>query len=95
MSKQQLITLIVLLHIGLSNSDLVPFSSWNIPKISSFANISLPSLRSQLAALRGAGDAQSDQLPASKLVGRWKKVKEVGQDQAMMQVCKFHHGIGS
>jgi hypothetical protein len=40
-------------------------------------------------------DAHSDQLPASKLVGRWKKVKEVGQDQAMMQVCEFHHRIRS
>ena len=59
---------------------------WSIPKIPSRLNITVPDLKSTFLSLKGAFGEYRAYPKASKLSGKWKKIEEVGQDQAMQQV---------
>ncbi len=64
------------------------FMPFNKPELLSRQNITLDRFRSGLLSLRSSMPTSLEPvgMPASKLSGKWKKIEEVGQDQAMVQV---------
>uniref|UniRef100_A0A7S0MMI9 Uncharacterized protein n=1 Tax=Cryptomonas curvata TaxID=233186 RepID=A0A7S0MMI9_9CRYP len=81
--------LAILCIVGLGSTTSA-FMMFNKPEFPSRPNITLAGFKSGLLSLRSSmpvlGETASSKVLASKLSGKWKKIEEVGQDKAMIQL---------